>query len=171
MPASFPAVAGCAIGSTPVYRCWTDHNGHMNLAAYLVAFDRCFARWCNRIGIGPRQLAATGRTIFVAEAHLVYRQELRLGDQVDIGIRVLALSPKRMHSHLTMVRRDNGELVCVNEKLDVCVDLATRRSAPFPDAVHAQLLALHAHEAAWPPPLHAGRRVALPGADNTGPRR
>jgi acyl-CoA thioester hydrolase len=162
VPPSFPAAAGSLIGSTQVYRQWTDHNGHMNLAAYLIAFDRAFARWCDRIGIGPRQIAATGCTIFVAETHLVYRQELHAGDRIDIGIRVLALSPKRMHSHLSMVRHDNGELVCVNEKLDVCVDLASRRSCPFPQVVHARMQALHRREAELPPPPMAGRSVGLP---------
>lgn len=160
-PPTFPAEAGHLIGSTPVYRRWTDHNGHMNLAAYLVAFDRAFARWCNRVGIGPRQIAATGCTIFVAETHLVYRQELHLGDRVDIGLRVVTLSPGRMHSHLSMVRRDSGALVCVNEKIDVCVALATRRSCAFPPDVHARLQALQRHESELPPPPFSGRSVGL----------
>lgn len=163
---ALPAAAGVCIGATRVYKHWTDHNGHMNLAAYLVAFDRSFARWCDRIGIGPRQISTTGRTIFVAETHLVYRRELHLGDQVAIGLRVLALAPKRMHTHLSMVRQDSGELVCVNEKLDVCVDLATRRTTAFPSAVFRQLQALHGREAELPPPHHAGQRVGLPPADN-----
>lgn len=161
LPPAWPAVAGLPIGSTPVYRQWTDHNGHMNLAAYLVAFDRAFARWCNQVGIGPRQIAATGCTIFVAETHLVYRQELHLGDRVDIGLRVLALSPTRMHSHLSMMRRDTGALVCVNEKIDVCVDLATRRACPFPPDVQARLQALQQQDAGLPPPPFAGRSVGL----------
>lgn len=158
----FPEVAGSWVGRVRVPRAWTDHNGHMNLAAYLVAFDRRYARWCDDVGIGPKQIPETGRTIFVAQTHLVYRRELHLGDVVDIGLRVLALSDKRMHTHLTMVRGDTGEPVCVNEKLDVCVDLSTRRSAPFPPAVATRLQALHARERAWPAPLDAGQRVELP---------
>ena len=148
---------------------WIDHNGHMNLAAYLIAFDRCFARWCDHIGIGPHQIPETGRTIFVAETHLVYRHELHRGERVDIGIRVLALSPKRMHTHLSMVRREGGDLACVNEKLDVCVDLATRRSSPFPPAVLRTLQSVHDHEPHLPPPAHAGHRVGLP-LSTTDPR-
>lgn len=157
----WPAEAGLRIASTRIARRWTDHNGHMNLAAYLVLFDRGFARFCDRVGIGPKQLDRTGRTIFVAETHLVYRQELTLGEQVGIGLRVLALGPRKMHSYLSMVRLGDGQIVCINEKMDLCVDLASRRACAFPDDVAARLRELHARESTLPPAAWASRRVEM----------
>ncbi|MDP3519522.1 MAG: thioesterase family protein [Hydrogenophaga sp.] len=158
---SWPAEAGVRIASARVARRWTDHNGHMNLAAYLMLFDRSFARFCDRVGIGPKQLEQSGRTIFVAETHLVYRYELALGEQVGVGLRVLALGSRKMHSYLSMVRLVDQQIVCINEKMDLCVDLASRRACVFPDAVAAHLQALHARESTLPAPAWASRRVEM----------
>lgn len=163
-PDYLPQEAGLYIGSPKVLRQWTDHNGHMNLAAYLIAFDRCFSRFCDQTGIGPRQIPLTGKSIFVAETHLVYRRELLLGDQVDVGIRITHFSPKRIIAYLSMFHRDSGELACVNEQLDVCVDLATRHSSLFPNDVFTRLALLHAREAGLPPPPYAGRGIRMPDA-------
>lgn len=163
-PDYLPQEAGLYIGSPKVLRQWTDHNGHMNLAAYLIAFDRCFSRFCDQTGIGPRQIPLTGKSIFVAETHLVYRRELLLGDQVDVGIRITHFSPKRIIAYLSMFHRDSGELACVNEQLDVCVDLATRHSSLFPSDVHTRLALLHAREAGLPPPPYAGHGIRMPDA-------
>jgi acyl-CoA thioester hydrolase len=161
---TFAADRGLLIGRPRVLRAWTDHNGHMNLAAYLIAFDRCFARFCNGIGIGPEQKEATGKTIFVAETHLVYRRELLFNERVEVGLRILELSPKRMRSYLTMLHGDGAELVCVNEQLDTCVDLATRRSGEFPPDVYERLRQLHDRESTLPPAVYAGRGIALPAS-------
>lgn len=131
----------------------------MNLASYLYLFDRCFARFCDRIGIGPGQMDTTDRTIFVAEAHLVYRQELKLNEQVGIGLRVLSLGTRKMHSYLSMVRLSDGQIVCVNEKIDLCVDLRSRRVTAFPDDVASRLAKLHAQESVLTPAEWASRRV------------
>lgn len=157
----WPAAAGARIGTARIARKWTDHNGHMNLAAYLVLFDRCFARFCDRIGIGPRQMETTGRTIFVAETHLLYRAELKLGDQVGVGLRVLALGARKMHSYLSMVRLADGEIVCVNEKMDLCVDLQSRRATAFPKNAANQLARTHARESDLAPAEWASRRVMM----------
>lgn len=129
---SWPAQAGLRIGGARVSRKWTDHNGHMNLASYLSLFDSCFSRFCDRTGIGPKQILLSGRTIFVAETHLVYLREISQGETVDIGLRVLELGARKMRTYMTMLRSDTNEIVCVNEKLDLCVDLSTRRAATFP---------------------------------------
>lgn len=160
-PSSWPAEAGACIASARVARRWTDHNGHMNLAAYLMLFDRSFARFCDRVGIGPKQMEQSGRTIFVAETHLVYRHELALGEHVGIGLRVLALGPRKMHSYLTMVRLSDQQIMCINEKMDLCVDLASRRACVFPDAVAVHLQALHELESKLPAAAWASRRVEM----------
>lgn len=133
----------------------------MNMAAYLELFDRVFARFCDRVGIGPKQLDLNQRTIFVVETHLVYRHELALGEHVGVGMRVLALGPRKMHSYLSMVRLGDGQVVCVNEKIDLCVDLASRRACAFPDDVAARLAEFHARESMLTPAPWAGRRVEM----------
>ena len=158
---SWPAQAGLRIGGARVARQWTDHNGHMNLASYLFLFDRCFARFCDRAGIGPKQISKTGRSIFVAETHLVYQRELSMGEPVDVGLRVLELGARKMRTYMTMLHRDSGELVCVNEKLDICVDMTTRNATTFPENVRQLLDRLHAREGDLPPPEFAARRVQM----------
>lgn len=157
----WPAEAGQCIATARIARSWTDHNGHMNLAAYLMLFDRSFARFCEHIGIGPKQLEETSHTIFVAETHLVYRHELAINEQVGIGLRVLALGPHKMHSYLSMVRLSDRQIVCINEKIDLCVDLRSRRVCAFPQTVATRLQDLSQRESTLPRAEWAGRRVDM----------
>ena len=58
---------------------WLDSNGHMNLAFYVVVFDRGTDAWMDLAGLSAAYRAEAGHTVFAVEAHTLYRQELRLG--------------------------------------------------------------------------------------------
>ena len=67
---------------------------------------------------------------------------------------------------MTMLHRDSGELVCINEKLDICVDMTTRHATTFPENVRQLLDRLHAREGDLPPPEFAARRVQMLSQQN-----
>jgi acyl-CoA thioester hydrolase len=173
-PADLPPAAAGAPGErvelrTPVRPDWLDHNGHMNVAAYLVAFDSAVCAFCTRIGIGPDRIAATGHSVFVGQANLICRREIHAGDRLAVTMRLLGLAPDRVHLWMGLYRDaatgDGPAAVC--EQLVVCVRLDGRRPAPFPAEVAAALTALAQTDAALPPPrLHPGavaiRRPAPP---------
>ena len=141
-----PPVAGLPVLDTPVRPDWLDHNGHMNVAAYLIAFDQGCCALCSLAGIGPDRIAETGHTVFVGQANVVYRREVHAGDRLCITARLRDLAADRMQLYLTMWRAGakGAELAAACEELAVGVRLETRRPAPFPADVAAWLAALRA---------------------------
>lgn len=143
---------------------WIDHNGHMNVAAYLAAFDAGICRFCNGYGIGPLQKPTSGRTIYVGEAHLIYRREILRDTAIEIGLQVLGLTDRRLRVFLTMYETGDAEPAAYNEQLAVCVDTSTHRPSPWPETAAARLEALRQRHALLPVPRQAGRGIQSPEA-------
>ena len=58
---------------------WVDYNGHMNVAFYVLVFDHATDALLERIGLDDKHRKTSGKSVFVAEAHLTYeKQGLRL---------------------------------------------------------------------------------------------
>ncbi len=140
---------------------WIDRNGHMNLAYYMVIFDHGTDALLDALGIGEAYSAATNGTIFAAEAHLLYRQELHAGETAQVRSWLLGADAKRLHILHEMVRDVDGARIAVNELLGLHVDMATRRVAPFPPDRAAVLAAAAAPWRDRTPPEGAGRRIAM----------
>ena len=140
---------------------WLDHNGHMNVAAYLIAFDSAVRTLCTGLGIGPDQIPLSGKTIFVGQANIVYRQELVRGSRIRITARILAVTEGRAHACLSMYDEDSGALAAFNEQLFVCADMATRRPCPFPPVPKERFRAIFDAQRRFAVPRYVGRRIAL----------
>ena len=63
---------------------WIDYNGHLNMAYYNVLFDRCSDEAFEIMGMGPDYARDRRLTIYTAEVHVCYVQELHLGDKVTV---------------------------------------------------------------------------------------
>lgn len=145
---------------------WIDYNGHMNLAYYMLVFDHATDALQDVVGLDAAYRAATGGSIFVVEAHVTYDDEVVLGEELRVRTRVLDVDGKRLHLFHEMfagpdTAGEPGRPVATNELMILHVDLASRRTAPFPAAVLAQLERLKAEQADLPPPAQAGRRIAM----------
>ncbi len=136
---------------------WIDRNGHLNLAYYLVLFDRATDVLFDRLGIGAAYSAASGCSLFVAETHTLYERELTRGARVRIECHVLGADEKRLHLAYEMFRADEAARVALLEGMVLHVDLGTRRAAPFPATIAAPLAA--AVRAA--PIAGIGRRIGM----------
>lgn len=146
---------------------WIDRNGHMNLAYYMVIFDHGTDALLDALGIGEAYSAATNGTIFAAEAHLLYRQELHAGEAARVRSWLLGADAKRLHILHEMVRDADGAPIAVNELLGLHVDMASRRVAPVPPDRAAVLDAATAPWRDRSLPEGAGRRIALERQDRT----
>jgi acyl-CoA thioester hydrolase len=142
---------------------WIDSNDHMNLAYYVVLFDRATDAIYDAFGLGRDYKARTGCGTFAAESHNLYEQELRLGERVRIATWVLGADRKRLHLAHEMYRLTDGARAATQELLYLHVDLARRRVAPWPDDVAAQLRAFADAHASAERPGWVGRRIAMPG--------
>ena len=65
---------------------WIDYNGHLNMAYYNVIFDRGSDEVYEMLGIGPSYARERKLTIYTAEVHVCYVQELHLGDRVTVQL-------------------------------------------------------------------------------------
>ena len=136
---------------------WLDGNGHMNLAYYVLVFDRGSDAWLDLAGLGAAYRAATGRSVFAVETHTIYRQEVRGGAPLLVRSRVAAATGKRLH--LLHEMSSDGREAALQEVLFVHVDLADRRTVAL-DASAASRVAALTSTAPLPPWLgrHVGQR-------------
>jgi acyl-CoA thioester hydrolase len=144
-----------------VEEAWIDYNGHLNMAYYHVLFDRAHDEACDLLGCGRAYLAATGRTIFSAEAHVRYLRELHAGDRVAVDMRLIDHDARRHHWWLELHALDGGFLSATSEVLALHVDLATKKVVPFPEDIMAKAEAWRAAGAALARPEGLGRTIGI----------
>ena len=141
---------------------WIDHNGHLNLAYYIVLFDVATDALWQAIGLGEAYRARTGFGTFAVETHTLYLGELVAGDATEASSWVLDVDRKRLRVAHELRRVRDGGVSARQELMYLTVDLTSRRSVPWPpDTLLGLRRAVVAH-AAVPRPEWLGRRVAMP---------
>lgn len=137
---------------------WIDHYGHMNLAYYLVAFDLATDDLWPKLGLG-KGFRALGLATFAAESWQGYRREVVLDAPLSVESAVIGFDAKRMLLRHRLYHAEEGFLSAENEVLFLCVDLATRRVAGWPEDTLAQFAGARVNEA--PQRLSLQRRPAI----------
>ena len=140
---------------------WIDYNGHMNVAYYVLAFDRATDRLLDYLEIGENYRRARNCSIFVLEAHVTYERELRAGDVFTIDTRLIDADRKRLHLFHSMTFAETGVLAATTEIMALHVDLATSRSATMPAEAFTKIEALLAAHRQFPPPPQLGRKIGI----------
>ncbi len=140
---------------------WIDYNGHLNMAFYHVLFDRAVDHVYDRLGIGAAYVQAGGGSCFTLQVHVNYLSELVLEDPVEISWQLLDQDAKRLHFCETMRNAATGEVAATAEQLALHVDMSTRRSAPFPPAILADIEALMSAHAGLTAPDWVGRSIGI----------
>lgn len=140
---------------------WIDFNGHMNVAFYLLAFDRCVDDMYNRLGIGPAQIEETNHSVFTLEAHIVYLREVSEGDPLAVTGRLLDYDARRVHAYFEMHHAGEGYPAAAMEQIGIHVDLATRKPAAFARPGVALLQDMFQVHQALPEAEHAGRVIGI----------
>lgn len=116
-----------------------DSNGHMNVQWYMGLYDSAawslFARW----GMDQAYWDAGQAGIFALDQYVRYLHEVRLGQRVAVHARLLAMNNRRVHYIMYMINESTGRLASTLEDVSAHVDLAQRRTTPFPPAVAARI--------------------------------
>lgn len=141
---------------------WIDYNGHMNVAYYVLAFDRATDRLLDYLGLGEAYRRATNCSIFALEAHICYLHELRRGDEFTIATRLIDADRKRLHLFHALTKEGAGEPAATIEAMALHVDLAGPKSARMGDDAFAKIEALLKEHQHLPRPPQLGRRIAIP---------
>lgn len=138
---------------------WVDYNGHMNLAFYVLIFDRGTDGFLESIGMTEEHREATGSSVFVAEAHVNYHAEVMAAESVSVTSRVIDYDPKRLHLYHEM--HTAGGIAASNELMILHVDLNTRRVGPFPGPVIERLSKIAERDMSVPRPADSGRSIGI----------
>jgi acyl-CoA thioester hydrolase len=139
---------------------WIDYNGHLNMAYYNVLFDRCSDDAFELMGLGPNYAKERRLTIYTAEVHICYVQELHLGDNVTVTFQLLDHDEKRLRAYQE-IRHVDGWLAATSEQLALHVDMAGPKVAAFPADIMARVEEMRAAHAALPMPERAGRSIGI----------
>ncbi|MBW8909415.1 thioesterase family protein [Mesorhizobium sp. RCC_202] len=139
---------------------WIDYNGHLNMAYYNVLFDRGSDQAFELMGMGPSYAKDRRLTIYTAEVHVCYVQELHLDHKVTVSFQLLDHDEKRLRAYQE-IRHVDGWLAATSEQLALHVDMAGPKVAPFPPDVMAKVEAMRAAHAALPMPERAGRAIGI----------
>jgi len=140
---------------------WIDYNGHMNMAYYHVLFDRAMDEGFSLVGLGPDYLAERRASFFVAELHTLYRRELTIADSVRITLQLIDFDEKRVHSYMEIRHAREGWTAATMESLSLHMDMETRKVAPFPDDIAANLAVMKAAHARLGRPEAQGRVIGI----------
>src|SRR5882762_6290324 len=131
---------------------WIDWNGHMNLAYYVVLFDRATDLLFDELGLGLDYRRNEEKGTFVVETHNLYERELLVGERVRIATQILGSDDKRLHLGHEMFRVKDGERSATQELMFLHIDLAARRVSPFPPELKDRVAAWTAAHAGLPRP-------------------
>lgn len=132
-----------------------DANGHLNVRHHLALYDD--AEWAlfEPMGAGASAAEAGEGGVFALEQHLTYRQEVLVGEDVEVKVRVLRRSGPLLHLVSYLAVHTRRVVAGSMEGLEGWVDFGTRRLAPFPELA-ASALDVHITDAAalpWSPEL------------------
>ena len=111
---------------------WTDYNGHMNVAYYVLIFDQFGSEvLLTNFDMGEHSAKTTKRSTMVVESHITYDQEVKVGDEVDINLIYCDHDKKRIQYKLEMIHAEKKYLAATLEALSLYVDLDERKVAEF----------------------------------------
>lgn len=140
---------------------WIDYNGHMNVAYYVLAFDKATDGLLDHLGLGEAYRHATNCSIYALEAHVTYDREMKLDAPIAIDTQLIDADAKRLHFFHRMTHGEEGYLAATTELLGLHVDLTGPKAAPFPAPALAAIERLLAAHRALPAPPQLGRRIAI----------
>src|ERR1700710_3182103 len=141
---------------------WIDYNGHLNMAYYNVMFDRAIDELWLKLGIGPGYRTARNGSTFTAECHVRYLREIHLGDPLQVLILLLAADEKRLHTFEELRHAGEGWLSATSENMTIHIDMAARKSAPFPPDIRTRIDRIPKPHFPVARPEAIGRKIAMP---------
>ncbi|MFP6836816.1 MAG: thioesterase family protein [Pseudomonadales bacterium] len=145
-----------------VQEAWIDYNGHMNMAFYNLVFDQCLDFVFDQLGIGAAYVKTEGGSCFTREIHVNYLAELSLGDPIRVTFQLLGWDAKRLHYFEEMYHAEEGYLAATSEQLALHVDMASRKTAPFPDEICSRLGQLMESHRGLNVPDQVGHVIGIP---------
>jgi len=154
-------ITGIEVSRGRVVPDWIDVNNHMNVAYYVLAFDRGVDSLWGRFGITDEHIREMNSSTFAVESHIIYRRELTLDDPYFVTAQILAFDEKRIHIFQRLYHAEENFVAATAEWLNLHVDLTTRRVAHWPSNILDDIRKVAATQGDWPYPRDAGRQMGI----------
>jgi acyl-CoA thioester hydrolase len=154
-------VLGIEVSRGRVLPEWIDVNNHMNVAYYVLAFDKGVDELWDHFGITDDHIREMNSSTFAVESHVIYRNELRLDDPYVVTAQILAYDEKRIHQFQRLYHAKEQYLAATCEWMNLHVDLGTRRVAPWPESILKDIESVAANQGDWPWPDEVGKQMSI----------
>ncbi len=120
-----------------VYPWQCDHMGHMNVMWYVGKFDEATWALFASIGITSAYIREEKCGMAAVQQNIAYRRELAGGEVVEVRSRILEVRDKVIRFEHELMADRGGEVAARCELTAVHLDLAKRKSCPFPASIAA----------------------------------
>ncbi|MEM7302998.1 MAG: thioesterase family protein [Pseudomonadota bacterium] len=140
---------------------WVDFNNHMRDAYYVLVISFANDQTMDELGMGPRYLNATGRTLYNLDTRIKYLKEAHGGDELTVEMLLIDADQKRLHLHSTIRNRSSGIALAVNESVLLHVNqnkdsIGGPKSEAFPENVRSLVEQRFKRDSAFEPHLRVG---------------
>ena len=110
---------------------WTDYNDHLNMAYYVLIFDKAWEVVLEKFKMGESSAKTTKMSTMVVETHTTYNSEVKEGDEDEIVLTFFDHDKKRLHFRLEMYEKKTNKLSATIEMLSLYINLNERKVAEF----------------------------------------
>ena len=119
------------LSTTKIINDWTDYNGHMNLAFYILVFDKGAEEILSKFKMGEQSAKTTKKSTMAVESHTTYNNEVKENEEVDVHLSYFNHDKKRLHYKLEMYEKSKNIISATTEVLSLYIDLNIRKVAEF----------------------------------------
>ena len=103
----------------------------MNMAYYVLVFDRVWENILDKFKMGENSAKTTKRSTMVVETHTTYNNEVKEGEEVEINLTFFDHDKKRLHFKLEMIEKSSKKLSATIEMLSLYINLNLRKVSEF----------------------------------------
>ena len=103
----------------------------MNMAYYVLVFDRVWENILDKFKMGENSAKTTKRSTMVVETHTTYNNEVKEGEEVEINLTFFDHDKKRLHFKLEMIEKSTKKLSATIEMLSLYINLNLRKVSEF----------------------------------------
>lgn len=126
---------------------WIDYNGHLTEYRYGQIIADGGDSFLEQIGLDLEKFSHGG-SYFTVESHILYKNEMKRGENYHVECLLLFYDEKRLHLYQKVVS-EHGHITAIGEQLLLFVDNTTRSVTKAPDII-LEVLKLRLHQGEWP---------------------
>ncbi len=108
-----------------------DPQDHVNNARYLTFFEEGRINYMMHLGLFKEGQSFMDIGIILADAHVTFKEPIRFGENVKVGVQISRLGNKSMTAEYIIVGEEDREFASGSTAL-VAFDYRTRQTIPIP---------------------------------------